>query len=111
MSTSGAREGVRLSTIFVPGPNDPVVHKERNCTPPTRIGPGHYQTTTPNLGVAVASVTTHATNAAGQNRFVTARLVVVGTSATIDVFIRDTLDAPTDDALFVECTIDALPLS
>lgn len=120
MSASSIREGIRVSTIFVPTPNiaDPTVHKERNCSPPTKIGPGHYRTTTPNLGVAgtpvlgpQASVTRRAANVAGLTRTVTAVIVVTGATAVIDIYIRDVAaDAPTDDADYVECTIEALPL-
>jgi len=112
MSASSVREGLRLSTIFTPeiNPIDPVVHRERNCTRPTKVGPGHYKTTTPDLGVAVASITKHATNAAGLNRHVSVVLTVVGVTATVDIYIADDAGAPSDDALFVECTIEALPL-
>ncbi len=124
MSASGCREGLRAFTIFRPVVEGPVlIHRERDCagsnvsTAPARVGQGHYRVFSPDQFVdnGDVSITKHATSLQnpGVNRFVTVVLSLVGPvpqRSQIDVFIRDEADALTDDALFVECTIERMPI-
>lgn len=116
-----SRRETLASMIFTPtGGAAVTVFAARNCTglpgaasdAPIRDGAGRYhffvETAMLNLGV---SITTHATNAAGENRSVKAVLgAPVGNRTRVDVLIDNGTPAASDDALFVEVTFQRLPL-
>lgn len=116
MHASGSLEGLRVSTIFQPEREGPVsVHKEINCSPPTHLGVGWYQTFTPNLGEG-RSIIERASDKGG-NPYVVSAVITrepSGPGATIDIHVwsvAGALSAPSDAAEIVEVTIEATPIA
>ncbi len=121
---SESTDNVLASTVFVPSTGiNPVTDyyvnnlSGANRTPPDKIAVGHYRVTAEGAFVEKEiSINTHATNAAGDARWVEAvpsTPLISGNDVhtTFDLFVRTAADALTDDALFVEFTVSDLPLA
>jgi hypothetical protein len=115
--SSGSRECI-ASTIFVPVAVAPVLSAyTRNCSFPTRVGPGIYQVIlNQDVDKLKTSITTRAAGtipAAGAARDVTVvltRNLPTPNKTTIDIYLRDNAGVASDDADQVEVTLAQLPL-